>query len=100
MYGFATAADCMTFKLAVLDADDPVSSVMESTELPDPRRLLPNEDDVPPKPAKPLLAGLDASGKRSPVRVILDNHILWYRDSFAPEVGSSSVSPVWWAEAA
>ena len=34
-------------------------------------------DDVPPKPEKASLAGLDSSGNRSPVRVIFERHMRW-----------------------
>jgi hypothetical protein len=42
----------------------------------DPLRLVGVEDDPPPKPENPSVAGLDSSGKSRPVRVILLNHIL------------------------
>ena len=43
---------------------------------PDPLRLVDVEDDAPPKPENPSVAGLDSSGKSRPVRVILLSHIL------------------------
>jgi hypothetical protein len=46
----------------------------EATELADPRRLV-EVDDVPPKPEKPSVAGLDSSGNRSPVRVSFESHM-------------------------
>ena len=49
---------------------------IEATELADPLRLV-EVEEVPPKPEKPSVAGLDSSGNRSPVRVNFESHIRW-----------------------
>jgi hypothetical protein len=57
-------------------AEAPPKEVVLEIDDADPLRLVDVEDDPPPKPEKPSLAGLDSSGKSRPVRVILLNHIL------------------------
>ena len=58
--------------------EPPPKEVVLEIDDADPLRLVDVEDDPPPKPEKPSFAGLDSSGKSSPVRVILLNHILRY----------------------
>lgn len=57
-------------------AEAPKFEDAEATELVDPLRLG-EVDDGPPKPEKPMVAGLDSSGKRSPVRVSFESHMRW-----------------------
>lgn len=56
--------------------EPPPKEVVLEIDDPDPLRLVDVEDDPPPKPENPSVAGLDSSGKSKPVRVILLNHIL------------------------
>ena len=50
----------------------------ETTELTDALPLVEvDDDDMPPNPEKPSVAGLDSSGNRSPVRVSFESHMRW-----------------------
>jgi len=60
---------------ATLDNDPGVEDI-DATELADPLRLV-EVDDVPPKPEKPSVAGLDSSGNKSPVRVSFESQMRW-----------------------
>lgn len=69
--------------LATLDKD-PGFEDTEATELTDALPLVEvDDDDVPPKPKKPSVAGLDSSGNRSPVRVSFESHMRVHRTPLA-----------------
>jgi hypothetical protein len=56
--------------------EPPLREVVLEIDDADPLRLVDADDEPPPKPENPSFAGRDSSGKSSPVRVILLNHIL------------------------
>lgn len=57
------------------DDEAPPLENSEAIELSEPRRLVEVTENVPPNPEKPSVAGLDSSGNRRPVRVILESHM-------------------------
>ena len=62
--------------LTLEDAVDAAAEVVLEIDESEPLRLVDADDEPPPKPEKPSVAGLDSSGKSRPVLVILLNHIL------------------------